>query len=544
MGLPRPLVDPAFQQSLWRWSEERIGWMLRVNRRYGPRRRYAKGSAFAADFRVGAEVGVAASQVSRWESGHTPVRYEIIRGYEDTLGLPESSLVGIADGLYRHVTFGLLPSRLDRHLARDGDLAVARAEALLERALSSDLMGGRDWDELTSLLTGLDRVILRPRDWRELAGRLLTEQLVANGENWRRRHESTHRLLSLPRARPHVIDACASWVRDPSSQVLVEPLSILDMATDASANHLLLEQLVTPVNGQALRGALLGNIGKVRFGHYPPGQLRRVVEAVTELLLDPELAADARPLAAELLRQLPPEVRPGTFQRLRAAMAADRSLTHILRSGRTAGADTARQLVTRVVARTLALLPVPADAAPDPTLDQLVNDILHSPNLDVRLYAQQLLGATPFAGPLARALAEQLRRPAVLADATLASAILETMPFVGTAGQRGQLEILAVADGLPPAVVETAAWRIGHMPGSSDDAYWQRALGRHRAGWQRDRSDHAVSSLRGLTYALGLAGRQEPLSAVRRDPDMPPAVRAAARWWQDLPSAVVASAVW
>lgn len=413
-------VDPAFQRGRWRWSDERIGWLLRVNRRYGPRRRYAKGSAFAADLRVGADVGVAPSQVSRWESGQTPVRYEIVRGYEDTLGLPETSLVNIADGLNRQVTIGLRPSRLDRHVARDPEDAAARAEALLERALSGDTMGGRDWDDLTSLLTGLERVLLRPRDWHELAGRLLTEQVVANGENWRRRQESMHRLLSLPRARPHVIDACASWVRDPGSQVLIEPLSLLDMASDASANHLLLEQLVSPVNGQALRGALLGSIGKVRFGHYPPDQLRRVVGVVTELLLDPALAAGARPLAAELLRQLPADVRPGTFQRLRAA--------------------------------------------------------------------------------------------------------------------------LAVADGLPPAVVESAACHLGHLPGSSDDTYWRRALGRHRAGWQRNRSDHAVSSLRGLTYALGLAGRQEPLAAVRRDPQMPPAVRVAARWWQNLPSAVVASA--
>jgi transcriptional regulator with XRE-family HTH domain len=535
----------AVQQSLWRWAEERIGWLLRVNRRYGPARRYAKGSAFAADFRVGADVGVAASQVTRWESGQTPARYEIVRGYEETLGLPETSLVNIADALYRQVTIGLRPSRLDRHAARDVDRASARAEVLLERALSSDLMGGRDWDDLTSLLTGLERVILRPRDWRDLTGRLLSEQLVADGAHWRRRQESMHRLLSLPRARPHVIDACASWVRDPGSQVLIEPLSLLDMAADASANHLLLEQLVSPVNGQALRGALLGSIGKVRFGHYPPGQLRRVVDVTTELLLDPDLSTDARPLAAELLRQLPPDVRPGTFQRLRSAMAADSGLTQILRSGRTAGPDTARPLVSAVVARALALLPVAVDPAPDPTLhhlQQLVTDVLYSPNLDVRLYAQQLLGATPFAEPLARALAEQLRRPAVLADATLASAMLETLPFVGTAGQRPQLEALAVADGLPPAVVESAAWHLGHLPGSSDDGYWQRALRRHRAGWQRDRSDHAVSSLRGLTYALGMAGRQEPLAAVRRDPDMPPAVRTAARWWQDLPSAVVASA--
>jgi transcriptional regulator with XRE-family HTH domain len=535
-------VDPAFQERLWRWSEGRIGWLLRANRKYGPNRRYAKAATFAREFRWAGEVGVAASQVSRWESGQTPPRYEIVRGYEDTLGLPAGSLVAIADGLYRHVSFGLLPSRLDRHVDPDDEDAAERAQLLLEQALSSDLMGGRDWDELTSLLTGLGRVIMRRSDWRDLTGRLLTEQLVSNGENWRRRHESMHRLLSLPRARPYVIEACAAWVRDPASQVLVEPLSMLDMATDASANQLLLEQLLHPTNGHALRGALLANIGKVRFGHYGPGQLRRIVDVVTELLLDQELADNTRPLAAELVRQLPPDVKPGTIQRLRAAISTDQSLRHILESGRTAGADTSERLVDRLVARVLALLPVSVEASPDPTLRQLVADTLFSPNFDVRLYARQLLGATPFGEPLSRALGEELARPAVLADAPLATTMLEALPIIGTDRQRRQVERLAVADGLAPGIAETAAWNIGHLPGSSEDAFFRGALRRHRLGWQLHRSEHAVSTLRGLTYALGIAGRQGPLAAVRDDPEMPPTVRTAARWWQNLPATVTASA--
>jgi hypothetical protein len=55
----------------------------------------------------------------------------------------------------------------------------------------------------------------------------------------------------------------------------------------------------------------------------------------------------------------------------------------------------------------------------------------------------------------------------------------------------------------------------------------------------RRRADYA---LRGPVCVAGVEGRSDRLVRVNADHSLPPAVRAAARWWLNLPSTVLASA--
>jgi hypothetical protein len=516
--------------------------MLRANRRYGSNERYARMAVFAED--LGRVVGrrVATSQVSRWESGGVAVKFATLRGYEDVLGLASNTLVGVADAQYRNATIGLGPSRLRRDIGQDNELACARIEVLLDQALSGGMMTGSEWDELTVLLTTVSNPFLRPRDWRNLINRLLAEELIASGNAWRPRNESTQRLLWLPRSRPHVIAACADLVRDGRSQILIEPLAILDMASHPNASQLLAEQVTNPTNEQALRGALLASIGHVRYRHYSPHQLKQVTSAAVELLTDSALGSVTRPLAAGILRELPPDMRRDVLNRIRPAVARDPNLATILASGLTAAPGPASVLVGRVAAETVTRLPGHLDNAPDALLETLVGEILHDPNPNVRLHAAQLVGATPLREHLADALCAEIVKPSVIRDATLANAILDALPFIAASRHRRLLEDIILADGLPPSAANTAAWAIGHVPGDSDDAFWRRALDHHRLAWQRRRSQEPSGTLRGLVYSLGTTGHRALLPVIADDATLPAVARSAARWWDNLPSLITASA--
>jgi hypothetical protein len=483
-----------------------------------------------------------ASQVSRWESGRMAVPYRAVVAYERALELPPNSLVAVVDAQLRHATTHLAPSRLDRGVDPDGRGIRSRAEDLLDRATSNGLMTGSDWDELTVLVTALDNVLMPTSMWETLVGRLLSEQLVADGIAWRQRSEATHRLLWLPRSRPHVIGACAALIRDPLCQVVIEPLAILDVADEPDVAALLMAQLVDAKNERALRGALLASINKVRHQQFNPPQLRRVTAAVTDLLADPRLHTAVRPLAGELLGQLPVALRDQAMKRLQRAFASDPGLTDLVSSRRTANPDRSRHIVDRVTAWVVSRVPNYVDTAPDEVLARLVDEMLFSTNLDVRLHAAQLVGATPFRSPLADAFCAELVKPAVARDAVSSSAILEALPFVASSCHRPTAEVMILANGLPGLGASTAAWSIGHLPGDSDDRFWSAALARHGLAWRQHRSLEASSALRGLVYALGISGQAPKLAAIRMDRTLPPDVREAAHWWSSLPTVITQSA--
>jgi hypothetical protein len=537
-ALRRRSIMPAGHSARRVRSEERIAWLLRTNRRLATDRRYSRLGAFAADFPTGRATGVASSQVSRWETARTPIRVDILRGYETVLGLPRNSLLSVADGLFRHTTTGVGPSHLARRVDAGSRTAWLRVGQLLEQSLSTDVMTGSEWDELTVLINAVDRVFLRGRDWVELANRLLAEQLVSRGQGWRQRHESMHRLLWHADSRPHVIDAIVCLVQDPATQVFVEPLTMLEMVVHPTANTMLLAQLTNPRTDQALRGALLSVITKVRLRHYHPDQLHDVAAAATELLHDRGTSGAARPLAAQLLTAVPKALLGVAVRQLRRTTVLEPGVSHILGRGLMMSEEASRHRVAQLLSQ----LPKSAEDHPGETLSRLISDITLNPNPDERLQAAQLVGSTPLRSALADALCDELSQPSVAGDAMLTSAILTSLPFLSTPRHREVVEHRVIASDLSLDVAQTAAWTVGHMPGSSTDEFWRQAFERHQRLWQLRRCEPTLSTLRGLVYGLGLTKQRELLDQILNDPTLPADVRCAGEWWRGMPDRIRDSA--
>lgn len=519
----------------------RVGWLLRVNRLYGPKERWQSGGHFAAAFQGGCwPERTTESRISRWETARVRVPYLAVRRYEELLRLPANHLVALIDGIYRYsATTTVSAPALDRAIDVDDGRRGDRLDELVEAARSDQVMTGSDWDELTGYLAAAPRQVITPRSaWREIAERLLTEMIVADGVAWMQRYEALNRLLSHPTGQQAAVATCASLAADSGNQVFVEIVSALDASPHPDASHHVIDQLDRPTNDRARYGALLACVRKLRYGHFSQPQVRRLVPIVTELTLDPTRHEDTRPLAAALLRQLPADVSAPTGSRLRRAVAADRSLHQVLTAGRLAGAAADHTLVERVTNTTTANMPRYLPHFHDELLPVLVDEMLFSPVLDVRLYATGLLSGTPYRAPLAAALALELGGQVTTRGIDVARAIVEALRILGDHRERPIIERLSTANGLHPSIMVAAAWAIGHLGGHSGDRYWTGAINHHAQLWHGARDAANATALNGLIYGLGLTRNRSLLEQVRDHPLSPAPARAAARWWLNLPRPV------
>ncbi len=90
-------------------------------------------------------------------------------------------------------------------------------------------MSGWEWDELTGVMASLPSLVIIPRSlWTDLAGRLLEEMIISDGLPWMQRFEMISRLLGHPAGRKAAVNVCVSHIADPSNEVFVEPISMLD----------------------------------------------------------------------------------------------------------------------------------------------------------------------------------------------------------------------------------------------------------------------------------------------------------------------------
>jgi hypothetical protein len=83
-----------------------VGWLLRVNRKFGPDEALRSGRTFARAFSSKGGRPLAPSQITRWETGDPPPSREAIRRYEQLLGLARGSLVSVAETMMRYADNG------------------------------------------------------------------------------------------------------------------------------------------------------------------------------------------------------------------------------------------------------------------------------------------------------------------------------------------------------------------------------------------------------------------------------------------------------
>ncbi|MET7966534.1 hypothetical protein [Micromonospora sp. NPDC005305] len=420
-------------------------------------------------------------------------------------------------------------SLLKRGLSTVDEADLTRLDELVERTSSDGVMSGSDWDDLTAYLTTVPGQVITPRAfWRDMAERLLLEMIVADGVGWTQRHEAFNRLLSHPVGQQPAIAACASLAADRSNQVFVEVVSVLDASPHPDASGYVLGQLLNPTNDRAQYGALLASVRKTRYRHFNESQRRQLLSIVEDTLHE-DGYLDSHQLAAEVLRQLsaqvpaqarhlPPNV-PGTVGPLRRA---------------------AHTLVERIVHTALVGMPRELPHFDDRLLPVLLDEMLFSPVLDVRLHAAILLSGSPYRHPLSAALGTELAHQVAgrVHSPDVACAMIEGLRVLGGPAQRPLVERLTVTSGVPPAITVAASQAIAHIAGRSDDRYWRAAIRHHAVRWYQSRDRTPAAALHGLVYGLGQARNTELLRSLRDDHEVPPAVRAAASWWLGLPRPV------
>jgi hypothetical protein len=526
------------------WAARRVAWLLRANRVLGPEERWLRATTFCAAFQGGCwPAPVPQSQLSRWETGRLRVPYLAIRRYEELLELPPGSLASVIDTINRYAAPPVGgPPALDRGWGRDKAQAIERVHHLLDRLTSGAIMTGAGWDELTAILSAIPEIVLVPSStWTDLAGRLVSEMVISDGQAWQRRFESLNRLLGHPAGQRAAIDVCASLAGSRRSQIVLEVISALDGTGHPDASHHVLAQLRSPTSSAAFYGALIACIRKTRHGHMTAPQLRQLARITDGLLAGPARHDDAQAVAAQLLHQLPPPLRAGLSAGARRNLAASPGLTELATTGHlvTAAAPVVRD---RILAEVMARLPREPPGPPDRMLPAVVDDLLFSPVLDTRLYTAMLLRATPYREPLATALGRELASSAGTGEVQLASSQLGALRILAYDGQRDIAERLVMAPGLPGPVAVSAAHALGHMPGHTTEEYWRRAVSHWGRRWASHHDPSSARVLHDLVYALGIANNTATLASIRDDAAAPPLARAAAVWWLGVPTQIRVSA--
>jgi hypothetical protein len=211
--------------------------MLRVNRFFGADERWSKASAFAAAFRGGCWPGTGnESKISRWETATLRVPYQAIRRYEQLLELPPGLLTATADNIHGYYCADQrCPGAGGWSLPRQGEVPVTRIGELIDKASSTEVMTGQEWDELTREIAAVPNFFISPATtWTALAQRLLQEQLIANRVACFQRRSGLIRLLNHPVAQQAAIAACASLAADPVNQIGLEAVCALDITEHPS----------------------------------------------------------------------------------------------------------------------------------------------------------------------------------------------------------------------------------------------------------------------------------------------------------------------
>jgi HEAT repeat protein len=389
-------------------------------------------------------------------------------------------------------------------------------------------MTAQDWDDLTNLLACHPTIILSPRRiWTDLAERLLYETSIADGILWMRRSEAFNRLIAHPAGQHAAISTVASAAADRSVQSMVGTVSVFEASVHDTASTHVIRHLTDPMTDRTFYGALLASVRKLRYGHFTPTHLRKLVPVIVDILAEGRSGARLS-LAAALLKMLPVEMRQRVNDRIWGMATENLEQT---------------PAVTRTVDRLHNATVAGLEATPrfnDAVLPQLIQELLFDPIFDVRLYAAFLLYSTPYRQPLGRALNQELL--SIRSTARQTVTLLEALRILGGPEERPHIERLLVAPGVPNPVRDTAASALGHVGGSSTDGYWRSALRTARQRWRQTQAKAEISVLDRVVYALGMAGQQALLRAVTADASLPSRIRSAANWWTTLPRHIQDSA--
>jgi hypothetical protein len=517
-----------------RWTPWQVqaGWLLRAHRvsHTDPALWRLAGFARAYSEDRRHTGGASASSLSRWETGQVPVTAAAVRRYEDVLGLSAHRLLAPIQTIARHEGGPAAALFLRGNAGAPSAVREGAAEPLLDRVLDGGMLTGTDWDDLTRWAAYGGGRVSPGRVRHAVARRLLEETLVADGVSWMRRFEALNRLLADPLWGPQAVAACTEIAQQPEHAGLIEVVCALDASPHPDAGRTVLRQLTDPTTADTQYGALLAAARKTRKHHFTAGQTRTLVEVVDEVLTGPQLSHSASTVeaAAVLLHRLPLSVAHAA--RLTASAAEHGPAAGaIVAYGSLADPTAAALTAARIVAR------LDGDAAMRGTtvLAAFVDDLLHHPVADARLYAAMMLDASPYGPAIAGVLAAELRCPATARVEARAVPMLHALRVLGGPGQREAVAELTLAAGLPRTVALAAVHSLAHIEGRSPESYWRAVFHHNVRAAAGVAEQHHV--LKRVVYGFAMGGELDLLTRLVAE-QRPRGVRAQqlSGWWTSL----------
>lgn len=502
-----------------------IGWLLRVNRKFCSDEALHSGRTFARAFSTKAHQPLAPSQITRWEVGDLLPTRDVIRRYERLLALAPESLVAVADAAVHSAADGA-----SLRASHDCGQDRARLFNLLDRVTMADDFAGADWSALTEIIAARPELELYPPSlWRDITDRLLDEMVDTVGVEWVQRQTAMRRLIRHPAARQDAVAACIAHADDPTSLLIVEPLSLLGTTQDPVANRYVLQQLQHPRGIRALEGALHAAIHKVGQLHFQHQESARLMMYLTALIDDPATSTAVLALSAEVGRRLArqPISVGGVSRRLSNAALAH----HVWTSRRLAELATAQTTSARIASIVHSRL-APRTGCADGILASLAEEALFLPDPDRNLAAAMLIGATPYRLPFTQTLLDEVkvdlaqRRGAYPLDTAL-----RVLTVLGVDSHRPLIHDLLTKRGASETVRRAAAWATPFCSGRFPEQTWQQILAMQLAAWQRNPNTTNGSILHGITFGIGTEHHSRLLEKIREHRRLPQSVRATAESW-------------
>lgn len=503
-----------------------VGWLLRVNRKLGDDEALRTGRQFARAFRTDTTRPLAPSHVTRWENGDLAVTRTTVRRYEHLLGLETDSLTTLIDAVFR-VEGVAMPADTDSRADPDSDRD--RLDELLDRALGGGEITGTDWGRLTELIAARQELEFYPRHlWRDLADRLLDELVVAVGSAWLQRQEAMSRLLEHTTARQHAVAACIAFAEDPSTTAVIEPLSLLDVTADATANEYVLRQISRPDSDRAMQGALLAAIRKVSHGHFRDNEWSHLASSLSSTISDPALHPALAPLAVDVGRRL--TRRLPNVKSLNRSLSAVTDVHHTWPSRRSTGLQPAHVASRRIAARAQSQLATDIDAG-DEVLTELVGETLFGSNPDRRMVTSMLLGASPYRQPMAYAILDAVTADLAGRGQTYPlAASLRAITQLNVDIHRPLIQDILVQPGFTAIARHAAAWATPFCTGQQSSEAWRKVLAVQVAAWREQPSELAEGIVHGVVQGIGTDGQRPLLVEIQNNPDLPLSARTTASW--------------
>lgn len=516
-GRPQRLPeDPHTLSSGKVGCDQRIAWLLTVTRVLGPDPDLARRDGFIAALKARG-IPVDASRVSRWESGLQSLPAAVTSTYESVLGLPEGSLVAVANGLRR--SFGDGPT-VRRNPAHEKPLSNAEVESLLERGEQGTATGAH-WLRLTDELNRYDKVFLRDREWAQVTHQLVLELGRAVGAGYVRRYEAAAAFIGHPVARQHLLMAIGRSVTAPDAQVVAPVLNLLAELPDRAAADLTLRLLSADTDNVYLRRAASSVAAiKLARGHFDEAALPKLESHVLGALRRGE-SLDGRLDSFDLAVRLPDH----SWERVAGGLRTRRAF------GLVTNSRTCDELVPSARAASLVSDLAPAVQAdtpshqaqePDQMLRRLLREALLHSHKPRRHHAALLIAASPYAPAAAR----HCLRLAGDDNELLAARAWTVLMRLGDCGHRDQVLHRAVVDERPTV---RARALVNAGLGGSMKPDQSAAIAR---GYDAARSAERHATL----FALGMAGAPE-LADLAESGDAE--TQRGARWWLDRGPAIL-----